>query len=80
MQKVMRLDLVKSGLRVVVKDIDQLGSICGRLYNLGILPGVELEVVVNNGRGPIIVRVRGDEIALGRGLARKILVEVSDNA
>lgn len=80
MQRVTSLDLVKSGLRVIVKEIHQPGDISGRLYNIGILPGVELEVIVNNGHGPIVVRVKGDEVALGRGLAKKILVEVIDSA
>lgn len=80
MQRITSLDLVKSGLKAIVREIHQLGNISGRLYSMGILPGTELEVVVNRGHGPIVVRVKGDEIALGRGLARKILVEVLDNA
>ena len=41
---------------------------------MGITPGAVLEVV-DNTRGPIIVRVRGVTIALGRGMASRILVE-----
>ncbi len=45
-----------------------------RLMEMGLTPGTVVEVV-RNGPGPIILRVRGAMIALGRGLASKILVE-----
>ncbi|MEM1645561.1 MAG: FeoA family protein [Ignisphaera sp.] len=80
MRELMSLDLVKSGSRVIIKEIQQIRGIGGRLYRIGILPGTELEVIVNNGRGPIVVKVKDTEVALGRGLARKILVEVLNNA
>ncbi|MHA1617449.1 MAG: FeoA family protein [Candidatus Njordarchaeales archaeon] len=47
-----------------------------RLYEMGVYPGVEIVVVENRGVGPIIVESKGGKIAIGRGLARKILVEV----
>jgi len=43
---------------------------------LGFTPGVEVTVVQNYGRGPILVTVRDTHIALGRGEALKVLVEV----
>lgn len=45
-----------------------------RLMEMGLVPGSLVEVV-NNNRGPIIVRVRGVLIAIGRGMASRILVE-----
>lgn len=71
------LDLVKGGSRVVVKTIQSNGKgIVGRLYHMGILPGEKIEVISNKGHGPIIVKIKETEIALGRGLARRIFVEV----
>lgn len=49
-----------------------------RLYEMGLTPGVEVIVLSNTGYGPILVHTRGITIALGRGIARKILVEVKD--
>lgn len=69
------LDLAKGGARVKVREVLCAGA-SRRLYGMGIVPGAELEIVANSGHGPVIVRVRGVEVALGRGLARGILVEV----
>jgi Fe2+ transport system protein FeoA len=46
-----------------------------RLASLGFTPGAHLTVVQNFGHGPIIVSLRDTRVALGRGEARKILVE-----
>lgn len=71
------LDIVRNGAKVKVKEVQITGNgAIRRLYGMGIVPGAELEVVVNKGYGPIIVRTKGIELALGRGLARRILVEV----
>lgn len=48
-----------------------------RLTSLGFTPGVEVNMNQNYGRGPLIVTVRGTQVALGRGEASKILVERS---
>ena len=45
-----------------------------RLAALGFTPGAAVEMVRNYGRGPVIVMVRGTQIALGRGQARHVLV------
>ena len=49
-------------------------SVSNRLVSLGFTPGVELDMVQNFGRGPLIVALRGTRVALGRGEAEKILV------
>lgn len=46
----------------------------GRLAAMGLVPGVELEVVRSSFRGPFIVSVRGSRVILGRGMAHKIEV------
>lgn len=45
-----------------------------RLVELGLTPGVTMQVVHKNG-GPLLIAVRGARLALGRGVAEKILVE-----
>jgi ferrous iron transport protein A len=46
-----------------------------RLMALGFTPGAEVGMTQNYGRGPLIVNVRGGQVALGRGEARHISVE-----
>jgi ferrous iron transport protein A len=47
-----------------------------RMAALGFTVGAEVKVVQNYGRGPVIVAVRDVRVALGRGEAAKVLVEV----
>lgn len=71
------LDQLKNGDRAVVKEVVSKGAgLIRRLAQLGVAPGALIEVVFNSGIGPVVVRVHGAEIAIGRGLARKVLVEV----
>lgn len=53
--------------------VDQ--CIVHRLTELGLTPGVELQVVHDAG-GPLLVAVRGSRVALGRELAENLWVEV----
>lgn len=80
MTRTISLDLVKSGVRAVIKEIrhGDWKGFARRLYYMGIIPGSEVQVVVNNGHGPIIVKVKDIEISIGRGLAKRIFVEVQD--
>lgn len=45
-----------------------------RLYEMGFNTGASVKVVKNDS-GPIIVSLNGNKVALGRGLAGKILLE-----
>lgn len=45
-----------------------------RLLSLGFTPGVEISMMQNYGRGPLVVIVRGTRVALGRNEALGILV------
>ena len=63
------------GERATLFDLSQCRSSLSRLATLGFTPGVELTMNQNYGRGPLIVTVRGMQVALGRGEAAKILVQ-----
>jgi len=69
------LDQVPVGLPVKVVDIQAGWGLRRRLSQMGIHPGDKL-IVTRSGAlgGPVIVSCHGVEIALGRGLARKIIV------
>lgn len=48
-----------------------------RLAALGVRPGARVRVLGHGpGRGPLLIEVDGTRLALGRGLARRILVTI----
>ena len=49
-----------------------------RLLDMGLSVGAPVKVLVSNPPGPVLVGVRGTRLALGRGLAMKILVEIGE--
>lgn len=68
-----RLSSCPKGCRVRVLELcDDPGCRC-RLCSMGLTPGVEAEVRQDG--DSCRVRVRGDEICLGNGLAEKIMVK-----
>ncbi|MET1159551.1 MAG: FeoA family protein [Thermoprotei archaeon] len=69
------LETLPPGARAKIIQVIGGHGIVHRLYQMGLTPGALVEVVSNYGRGPIVLRVMGVEIAIGRGIARKILVE-----
>jgi ferrous iron transport protein A len=75
------LERVPAGSRVRVKYILGGWNATSRLASMGIVQGAEIEVVKNDLNypwTPLIVRVNGVEIALGRGIASRVIVEVVD--
>ena len=63
-----------SGERAVLFQLNMPKSTINRLLSLGFTPGVEIFIMQNYGRGPLVVNVRGARVALGRGEASGILV------
>lgn len=57
-----------------VQKIDAGGYATRRLYEIGFNTGSNVQVLKND-RGPLIVSLSGNKIAVGRGLAQKIIVE-----
>lgn len=48
---------------------------CGRLLDMGLVPGEKIRIVQDTGRGQVLLEVKGVKVAIGRGLAEKIIVE-----
>ena len=48
-----------------------------KLYSMGLVPGAAISVLspADGGRGPLMLRVKGSMLAIGRGMAQKIIVE-----
>lgn len=59
----------------VVVSLPRMRPMAQRLLSLGICPGAEIENLQNRGRGPLIVRVHGVRVALGRGEASRVAVQ-----
>lgn len=73
------LDNLPSGSKArIVRIMDSCKGFINRLYQLGILPGAVIEVVANHGCGPVVIKIHESETAIGRGIARRIIVEKID--
>ena len=68
------LTMVGTGRLVKLVKITAGRQLCHRLTELGLTPGVNFEVMQDHG-GPLLLAVRDSRLALGRGMASKILVE-----
>ena len=45
-----------------------------RLAEMGLNPGVQIRVMNSQRPGPVVIDVRGSRLALGQGVAHKIMV------
>ena len=62
------------GERGVVVDLRGGPNFRSRLYAMGLAPGAIVRVLENYPRGPVIVEAGGTRLALGKGMAAKVLV------
>lgn len=69
------LSMVQSGQIVRLTTIDAGEDLRSRLAAMGMVPNVEILVVKNASPGPFVVNVKGAKIAIGRGMAQKVMVE-----
>lgn len=70
------LNTINPGEKVKIIGIAGGWSGHERLTGLGFRPGLIVEMVaVHPFRGPMVVRMDNTQIAIGRGLARKVIVE-----
>ena len=69
-----RLSEVTSGSSTIFISVDSGFGAEKRLAEMGLLPGEEIRVIHNTGFGPVTVSIKGSRLAIGHGLARKILV------
>lgn len=73
----MSLVQVERGEKVILNHIAYGKHLRKKLQDMGLTPGVEFSVVTRTLRGPLIIEVRGARLALGRGIAEKIDVEIA---
>ena len=72
------LDRLVPGTRAVVSELRGGRRFASRLAGMGITVGCQIEVLQNPVHGSLLVLARDTRIALGRGVASKILVRESD--
>jgi DtxR family Mn-dependent transcriptional regulator len=64
-----------SGESGVVKSYEGGRAMLGRCLSMGFTPGSLVKMIKNFGGGPVLVKVHDTEVAMGRGLAEKIIVK-----
>ena len=70
----MPLSMVSSGEIVTVLAVRAGWGLQRRLADLGLTPGVRVKVISSGRPGQVVLDVRGSRLALGHGVAGKIMV------
>lgn len=70
----MPLSKISTGKSVVIDSIDFDHKLRRKLQDMGLTPGVKLNVVSKSLLGPLVIDVRGTRVALGRGIVSNIQV------
>ena len=71
------LAMAKPGENVVIKEMTGGRTVKNRLASMGLRSGDSLEIINNNGQGRLIVGHGSTRLALGRGVAQKIMVSLA---
>ncbi|NQU15545.1 MAG: transcriptional repressor [Desulfobacteraceae bacterium] len=74
----MPLEMAKPGERVVIREMTGGKSALARLSSMGLRSGDQIEIINNTGKGRIILGRDHTRLAIGRGVAQKIMVSVAD--
>lgn len=72
----MPLTLASVGEEVRLVDIRGGQELRKRLADLGFNPGMSFRVVQMDTNGPVILAIKDSRMALGRGMAQKVMVEL----
>ena len=71
----MNITQFEIGQKLKVLEIEGKGAE-RRLFEIGITPGAELELLARHPfHGPLVIKVGNADIALGRSIAKKVKVE-----
>ena len=68
------LSMVSPGETVKIANVRAGWGLQRRLADMGLTTGVKIKVVHSQGRGHVVINVRGSRLALGHGVAHKIMV------
>ncbi len=70
---------LQSGQQGTIRALRGGHCLKARLATLGFTPGAPVKMVRRGRHGPVIVSVRGTQIALGRGEAQRILILMEEH-
>lgn len=70
----MPLSSIQTGQNVIIESIQFDTRMRRKLQDMGLTPGVMLNVVSKSFLGPLVVEVRGTRVALGKGIVSNIQV------
>lgn len=74
--KVVPLTALLPGERARIVALEHGGGRRHRFRTMGMMEGKIVEIVATQpARGPVVINVEGTQIAIGRGMARRILIE-----
>lgn len=71
----LQLTRAKTNSNLIFIRLEGGGGAMQRLTDMGLLPGERFKVLHNSGFGPVTVLIKGAKVALGHGLASKIIVK-----
>jgi len=77
-RRLMPLAMAKTGETVVVREIAGGQMARSRMADLGLRPEDRIEIINNNGMGRLILAHDCTRLAIGRGIAQKIMVSLSE--
>jgi ferrous iron transport protein A len=69
------LTIALPGEEVTLVSIQGGRGLRSRLHSMGLIPGIKLRVLNNGAPGPFLIAARDFKIAIGYGIAKKILVK-----
>jgi ferrous iron transport protein A len=65
------------GERVIISSLRAGWGLQRRLADLGLTPGTAVTVISSGRPGQVVIEVRGSRLALGRGVASKVMVRAA---
>ena len=75
----MPLIMAKPGETVIVREMTGCRHKQTRLASMGLRPGDRVEIIENTVGGRVILGLQNARLAIGRGMANKIMVSLVEN-
>ncbi len=77
-QKLLTIADALPGKKYVISHISGGHGLRSRLYAIGMVPNETFSVLNESGGGPVTLLVKGARIAIGMGVARKIIIREAE--
>ena len=74
---ILPLTIVPSGKELILVSIEGGWGLRRRLADMGLSEGMKFKVLHSHGTGPCVVLVGNTRLALGHGMAHKVLVKMA---